>query len=171
MKNNPPTPSIKPPTSCCHQVVQKPKPYLKSFKQLRPKIHQPKNYPISITKSTFDPLKASFTITQSPETQLNKIDSGAKEKKKKRNGEQQKTVRKMRNRTWELKVASMTWSQWWWVVPKRVEPVMDGREGLTVGWVVEKTEKAWDDKERQCIESRDRESANKCKIFFHYFKV
>ena len=83
MKNNPPTPSIKPPTSCCHQVVQKPKPYLKSFKQLRPKIHQPKNYPISITKSTFEPLKASFTITQSPESQLNKIDSGAKEKKKK----------------------------------------------------------------------------------------
>ena len=56
------------------------------------------------------------------------------------------------------------------MVPKRVEPVMDGREGLTVGWVVEKIEKARDDKERQCIESRDRESANKCKIFFHYFK-
>ena len=47
---------------------------------------------------------------------------------------------------------------------------MGGREGLTVGWVVEKIEKARDDKERQCIESRDRESANKCKIFFHYFK-
>ena len=82
MKNNPPTPSIKPPTSCCRQVVEKPKPYLKSFKQLRPKIHQPKNYPISITKSTFDPLKVSSTITQSPETQLNKIDSGAGKKKK-----------------------------------------------------------------------------------------
>ena len=86
---------------------------------------------------------------------------------------------------WEIKLENWRWHRWhgasgdgqhrWkesqcWVVLKRMEPVMGGREGLTVGWVVEKTEKAWDDKERQCIESRDRECANKCKIFFHYFK-
>ena len=57
---------------------------------MRPIIHQPKNYPISITRSTFDPLKASSTTTQSPETQLNKIDSDAEKKKKEKDGEQQK---------------------------------------------------------------------------------
>ena len=55
------------------------------------------------------------------------------------------------------------------MVLKRMEPVMGGREGLTVGWVVEKIEKARDDKERQCIESWDTE-CNKCIIFYQYFK-
>ena len=139
MKNNPPTSSIMPSTSCCRQVVEKPKPYLKSFKQLRPKIHQPKNYPILITKPTFDPLKASSTTTQSPETQLNKIDNGAggeKKSSKKRDGEQWKIVRKMRNWTWELKVASMTWSQWWWAASVKGESVLGGAEvdGAGDGW-------------------------------------
>ena len=101
MKNNPPMLSIKPPAPCHCQVVDKPKPYLKSFKQLRPKIHQPKSYPISITRSTFDPLKASSIATQSPKTKLNMIDSdaGKKNGSKKRDGEQRKKVWKMRNQT------------------------------------------------------------------------
>ena len=57
------------------------------------------------------------------------------------------------------------------MVLKRMEPVMGGREGLTVGWVVEKIEKARDDKERQCIESWDTKSATNVKYFTNISSV
>ena len=162
MKNNPPMLSIKPLAPCHCRLIDKPKPYLESFKQLRPKIHQPKNYPISITRSTFDPLKASSITTQSPETQLNMIDSGARKK--------MAVKREMENNDkksgkWEIELENWRWHRWggvgdgwcwrrenWlWVVPKRVELVLGEREGLVVDWVVDRTKKAWDEKERQCI--------------------
>ena len=45
---------------------------------------------------------------------------------------------------------------------------MGGREGLTVGWVMEKTEKAWDNRKAVYWESGHRQ-CNKCKIFYQYF--
>ena len=61
---------------------------------------------------------------------------GGKKSSKKRDGEQWKIVRKMRNWTWELKVASMTWSQWWWAASVKGESVLGGAEvdGAGDGW-------------------------------------
>ena len=128
-----------------------------------------KNCIISITRSTSDPLKASPTTIQPLETQLNNLEEGTR-----------LTVAPR-----ELVVAPTTWAgdgwqRWresrWWVVMKKVEPVMKmvelvmgETEGLMVGWVVERNLRKHKS-EREAVH-RDWESAINVKYFVNISSV
>ena len=145
------------------------------IKQQRPKIHQPKNYTISITRSTSDPIKASPTATQPPKTLLNNIEEGTR---------LIVASKELENWWWcWRRGAGDGWQQWkesrwwvvpnrvelWWVVLKRVEPVMGGREELMVDWVVERNMRKR--KSEREVVHRDWESSINVKYFTNISSV